>query len=316
MSLNELSFPESAVLLITFNRPEQTRHVIQSLKENKIKRLYIANDGPRPGNLEDVNAREEIKSIISGIDWECTVHTNFREENLGGGPGPATAISWAFEHEDRLIILEDDCVPANCFFDYCSEMLERYKDDTRIWHISGNNYNEEFELPHSYTFSHFCHIWGWATWKRCWDKYDLYLSKIDQFEAIGGLDNVLPERKMSRFYTIKYHLISDNRSVKPYTWDYQLGFTIYSNNGLCIVPKNNLVKNIGYIGEHTSKKLDVHDFNISENFSIESHPAFIVPNREYDIYHFKNFITRKKPLSYRIVNRMKKIAKSLYSRPK
>ena len=110
--MNEKFIPEAPVLLITFNRPDYTRQVFEKIRQAKVKKLYIANDGPREGNLEDQKAREEIKQIVNDIDWECDVKTLFYDKNLGCGWGPATAISWAFENEDKLIILEDDCVPS------------------------------------------------------------------------------------------------------------------------------------------------------------------------------------------------------------
>ena len=107
--MNNIEIPEAPVLLITFNRPDYTLQVVEKIRQAKIKKLYIANDGPREGNMDDQKAREEIKNIIDSIDWDCEVHTLFQEKNLGCGWGPANAITWAFENEDRLIILEDDC---------------------------------------------------------------------------------------------------------------------------------------------------------------------------------------------------------------
>lgn len=133
---HEIMIPESAVLLITFNRSDNTREVFRQIKQAKIKKLYVANDGPREGNENDVIEREKIKLLLQEIDWDCELHTLFQEKNLGCGWGPATAITWAFENEDRLVVLEDDCVPALAFFPFCNEMLERYKDDNRIWRIS------------------------------------------------------------------------------------------------------------------------------------------------------------------------------------
>lgn len=158
----------SPVLMIVFNRPEMTLKVFEAIKWSKPKKLYVAADGPRPGNAEDEKNCAIVKEIVKQVDWDCEAHYRFAEMNQGCGPSPYNAISWAFKNEDRLIILEDDCVPAQTFFLYCDELLENYKDDTRIWIISGNQYNEEAVItPHSYFFSRYSHSWRWVTRKRC-----------------------------------------------------------------------------------------------------------------------------------------------------
>ena len=50
------------------------------------------------------------------IDWECQVYKNFAEKNMGCGKRMSSGISWAFEQEEKLIILEDDCLADFSFF--------------------------------------------------------------------------------------------------------------------------------------------------------------------------------------------------------
>ncbi len=205
---------EAPVLLITFNRPETTRVVLDALRNAQIKTLYIFNDGPRPGIESDNYYRKEIQKLISDIDWDCRLYTLFSETNLGCGPGPVAAISWAFTNEDRLIILEDDCVPAISFFEYCNELLERYKDDARIWRISGDNYSEEFPVETSYIFSFFGHSLGWATWKRCWENYDFYMDLLPDFENSDGFYNYFADKKMARYFSNSLWIIYKNSNMR------------------------------------------------------------------------------------------------------
>ena len=107
---------KTPVLLIAFNRPDYTRQMLNALKISNVENLLVFRDGPRPMNNHDKVACEEVKNLVENIDWQCSVKTNFMNNNLGCGWGPFTAISWAFQYTDRLIILEDDCIPVPAFF--------------------------------------------------------------------------------------------------------------------------------------------------------------------------------------------------------
>jgi len=300
---------EAAVLLVTFNRPDYTRQVFEQIRKAKIVRLYVFNDGPRAGNQEDVAGRTAIQSILQEIDWPCQLQTFFPEKNLGCAVGVSSAISWIFQHEEKAIILEDDTVPALTFFTYCNEMLERYKNDTRVWMVSGNNYNEEYELSSSYTFSRSAiHIWGWATWKRCWDQYDITLDVWPSFYQSGGFNNVFNSSIEINFWTKRYLQLYENReAVTRKTWDYQYVLSLQINGGLCIVPAKNLVTNIGHTGVHTDAVHSGHNKPVDDTFKATSHPAFILPNVGYDSHHVRSFWKKKKPVTTRINNKLKKI---------
>jgi hypothetical protein len=305
---------KAPVLLIVFNRPESTEKVFSVIRNARPSKLYISADAPRPGNIEDEKKCSLVKKIIQKVDWNCKVFYRFSEVNQGCGPGPYNAISWALEGEDRVIILEDDCIPALSFFDYCSELLERYKNDTRIWIISGNQYNEEaVETPHSYFFSRYGHSQGWATWKRCWSTLDINMEKWPLIKQQDIFKAVFPSREETLFFKKIYDHAFSNISLNNHSWDIQFSFFLRSNNALSIVPKKNLVSNIGYLGTHSSRKLWFHDSEVDESYSIKSHPDFILPDVNYDKYHFKHHWKRKSSLFYRIKNKIFKILKSKIS---
>ncbi len=276
----------SAVLLITFNRPDNTKIVFDKIVNSGVKKLYVFNDGPRDNNEEDQQARVEIENMLKEYKGDCDIRTLFSKTNYGCGPGPVKAITWAFEKEDRLIILEDDCVASRSFFGYCDELLERYLYDTRVWLVSGNNYNEEYPLAHSYRFTRYGHTWGWATWKRCWNEYDFQLKKFPEFLKNSGLENVFFTKKEAQLYKEKYFMLYGDEKMRSSIWDFQWGFAIQSNNGLSIMPAKNLVKNIGIQGTHAQGQGRFHNRKIYEDFKITSHPSFVLPDRQFELYHF------------------------------
>lgn len=299
---------ESPVLFIVFNRPETTQIVFDAIKSSRPQKLYIAADAPRAGNEEDRQNCAQVKEIVNQIDWQCDVHYRFAETNQGCGPGPYNAISWAFEKEDRLIILEDDCVPAQPFFSYCNELLELYKNDTRIWIISGNQYNEEaVKTPHSYFFSRYGHSWGWATWRRCWDQMDMSLSKYPLIIEQDLFKAVFRSQRETKFFQKRISQIYSNEDLKTHIWDFQFGFAVTSNGGLSIAPRKNLVKNIGYIGTHSEAKNPFHDRPVDETFKITLHPDFVLCDINYDAYHFKHHWNRKPNIFKRILPKIRRV---------
>ena len=298
---------KSAVLLLTFNRAENASKVLESIRQAKVSKLYISNDGPRAGNSKDAAEREKIREMIKTIDWDCDVRTRFFEENLGCGRAVSSAITWAFEEEDRLIILEDDCVPSQPFFDLCDYCLEKYLHDTRVWTVNGRSQHEDDEAFHGYdyTFSLYGHCWGWATWKRVWDGFDITSPTLKQFVAEGGMYNVFHTKKEARFATDFYmKKLLKNPDYYKSSWATPFGLYLLMNRGLTITPRLNLIHNIGMDGDHshvTSKKLPwVYQLQASTTYTFEKEPLFVLSNAEYCYNHYKKHMKKMHHSKYSI----------------
>jgi hypothetical protein len=282
------------VLLIVFNRPETTRVVFEAIRKAKPMRLYIAADGPRPGMAMDTLQCELTRKIVTNVDWDCEVKTLFHDVNLNCGVAPSSAFTWFFQHEVEGIILEDDCLPVQSFFWFCQELLERFRDDTRVMHIGGNNFLNGWKKDHdySYYFSQSGHIWGWATWRRAWQKYDF---------NIGLYDKVKRNRYFSRYFlnlAEEFYRLGKFDKTITHTgqvtwWDYQWDFARYVNSGLAIVPEVNLVKNIGFNESAThTKNSRSTDANINAyeiDFPLR-HPPYVIRDKESERKYLRNFI--------------------------
>ncbi|NLF42032.1 MAG: hemolysin activation protein [Bacteroidales bacterium] len=154
-----------------------------------------------------------------------------------------SGISWAFEHVDRLAIIEDDCVPSLPFFKFCEELLEKYKDDERIDMISGmNNLGIYEETPYDYFFSTAGSIWGWATWKRAWNSIDFNMEYINDKDAERLITNLHGKSLYKRVRTMHKKL---KRGERLTSWSLQKGMNMFLNSGLIVVPKKNLITNVG-----------------------------------------------------------------------
>lgn len=275
----------TAVLFLVFNRLDTTKQVFEAIRQAKPPRLYVAADGARAnkeGEAEKVQAVRDY--IMQNIDWECEVKTLFREKNLGCKYAVSGAITWFFENEEQGIILEDDCLPSQSFFWYCEELLERYKNDERVWHIDGTNFTGNSVLfEASYDFSSYALIWGWASWARAWKSYDIQLSGLELMLKRGYLEWFLGSSLAAEYWKVEFVKV---KNTEFDTWDYQWFYSIWKNNGLSIRPSVNMIKNVGFGSDatHTTKsnkmfeEMQRHEINIPLNI-----PELILKNPERDL---------------------------------
>ena len=160
---------DTPILFLVFNRPDTTSKVFQRIREIQPLKLFIAADGPRPEKEGEKEKCETVKrSVLENIDWPCEVKTLFRNNNLGCGKAVSNAITWFFQNVEEGIILEDDILPDKSFFNFCKDLLEKYRYDERIKVIGGSNIHKKAGIKDSYYFSSICRIWGWASWRRVW----------------------------------------------------------------------------------------------------------------------------------------------------
>lgn len=246
MVLTMESKVDCAVLFVVFNRFETASKVFEQIRLAKPTRLYIAADGPRtiPGEKE---ACDSVRSLAKNVDWDCELHTLFRDTNLGCKIAVSSAISWLFENEEMGMILEDDCLPDPSFFQYSKTLLERYQEDERVMMITGTNFRRRMsKMNGDYYFSQYYPIWGWATWRRAWNLYDINMKGWPEVRLSG----LLRERYGPFLGEILDEMLESTFESKINTWDCQWFLTCLKRDGLCITPRVNLISNIGFAGTH------------------------------------------------------------------
>ena len=296
------------ILVMAFNRPDLLRALLQRLREVKPQHLFVAVDGARidrPGEAQKV---QECRDLVATIDWPCEIHTLFQPENLGCGLGVSTAITWFFSQVERGIILEDDIIPDPSFFGFCSELLDRYEQDSRVFAVTGCNFVPRDAQTHpkdAYRFSRVAHIWGWATWRRSWDSYSL---------DIAGWQRQLGPRTLWKssggslagtlFWAMTFELMA-RKQVD--TWDAQLVYAAMRQGQLIATCNTNLVENIGF-GEdatHTERVVEIEPVG---TVALPTRVIAVEPDEKADawtrLHHFQvtlpgiahqtfNFATRK-----------------------
>jgi len=234
---------EAPVSLFIFNRPEETAKVLDVLRDVKPSTLLVHADAPRSHVAEDGAKCRQVRELVDRIDWPCDVIRNYSERNLGSFERIVSGLDFTFERYEKAIVLEDDCMPDPSFFSFCDELLERYLHDGRISVIGGFSNLHRQDLPYSYFFSRYTMTWGWATWRRMWNLVHLDMPLWPEIRA-NGLESVIPEKWIRKEWIRKYDAIYEKRIKNG--WDYQLQLTGWANNMLAIVPKVNLVRNIGF----------------------------------------------------------------------
>ena len=268
---------ETPVLLIAWRRPHTLRQVIDAIRPIAPKRLFVACDGPnpeRPGEADKVAATRAV--IEEEINWPCQIERLYSDTNQGCSVGPIRAISWFFEKVDEGIILEDDCVPHPDFFTYCATLLERYRHDTRVWCISGNNYqHNQWRGDGSYYFSRIPLIWGWATWRRCWQHYDPDLLRWPALRDSGLLSSLIEEQQERDFFSAMWEQ-TYTKTAPVSWWDYQWTFTCLSNSGLSVEPNRNLVSNVGFGEDATHTTGDADASMVAHGLTDLIHPSFML----------------------------------------
>lgn len=242
------------VALFVFNRPDLTERVFEIIRAAKPSVLFVSADGPRPDRPDDARLCAETLEIVKSVDWDCDVHWNVRDQNLGCGPAMSQGIDWVFEHVDRAILLEDDCFPDPSFFPFCDELLERYKDDTRISQIAGFNLAapEETFGDANYSFASYPFVWGWATWRRAWANYDFRMSSWPEFRDSGMLDGLHVNRSHRATLRREWDWVHAGNG----TWDHQWQYTSMSQHGLSIYPSTNLISNLGFRADATQTTIE------------------------------------------------------------
>jgi hypothetical protein len=282
----------TAVLFIAFNRPDTSARVFEAIRNAKPPRLYVVVDGPRQNQKGEIDKVAKVHKIIRTINWPCKLRTLFRKNNLGCKESVSRAITWFFEQEQEGIILEDDCLPHPDFFVYCQNLLNYYREDNRVWTISGSSFQSDRkeDINSSYYFSKYFDPWGWAAWRRTWKFYDSEIKFWPKWKDSIDWKNKLKDKAEQNYWKKIFDLIY---AKKIDTWDYSFIASILKNDGLTAIPNRNLISNIGFRKDatHTTNKKNRFSNRPIEELGMLVHPKKIeqdeVKDRNMFDYRFE-----------------------------
>jgi len=280
-----------AVLLVFFTRYHQFERVFEQVKKARPSQLLLYQDGPREGNKDDIEKIKKCRAIAENVDWNCKIYKYYQKKNIGCDPSGYIAHTWAFSNVDKCIVLEDDVVSSVSFFSFCKEMLDRYENDERVMLITGINLDGiTKEITSDYFFSSTTFTLGcWASWGRVVKQWDPEYTFLNDKYVFDKLQDIIKERKyVKNFMSICY----SHRTSGIEHFETILISNQYLNSGLTIIPKKNMINNMGVTDEgthfsgtisqlprgyrrvFTMKRYEIDILNIN-------HPMYVMDDREY-----------------------------------
>jgi len=272
------------ILIITHTRDESFKQVLSSVTNYSSDNILVFCDGPR--NEQDISSQKEISRIISKSKMEGnSIEFIHSKKNLGCKYGVIEAINQFFTRYEEGIILEDDCIPSDAFFYYCQHCLEQFRENNNILTIGGTNIlSSQVATNEDYFFSAYPLMWGWATWKHSWKKYDVSLQAWNQDNrkdifAFLSVNTILEKLYWNRNFN-KYKFDTNANA-----WGFAWILTSASNNCLNIVPKENLVTNVGFglDAVHTQNKSDSRNsIPFNNSFRVRKDNSKLMINFYYD----------------------------------
>ncbi len=309
----KLSIP---VAFFIFNRPDTTERVFAEIARARPPKLLVIADGPRANRANEAEKCAAARAIIEQVDWDCQVLTRYAEVNLGCKQRVSSGLNWVFQTVDEAIILEDDCLPHPTFFRFCEELLERYRQDERIMMVSGNNFQfGRKRTEYSYYFSRYSHTWGWASWKRAWQHYDVQVKLWPIIRDNHWLEDILGDNRAAKYWEVRFEECYNGLID---TWDFQWAFACWAQSGLSILPNVNLVSNIGFqIGAtHTTRRNRLANMPIEAMDFPLHHPPFTIRDTQADNLTEKKMLssTAFRHLAARVKNSLSDLSERLIVR--
>ena len=270
-------------------RPECQRRQWEVIKQARPRILFVVSDGGRTEE-EWALINENRNMVDSEIDWDCEVHKLYSDQNYGMYQNQMNANAYIWDRVDRCIFMEDDIVSSVSFFQFCAELLAKYKDDTRICCISGFNYLGDYDRPSSdYFFSKYYHVWGFATWKRVYQNYynfnygkDPYILDLLNHET-RNYDSF--RNKINAYATQEYY-----QGHKAFE-EFFLEFASYGYHQLTIIPTHNMISNVGATANATHfTQLSDLPKEVQKIFNMKTyeykfplkHPEYFISDYYYD----------------------------------
>ena len=247
----------------------------------KPEKLYIAQDG---APLQGKEAWQKVKDLLLQIQFDGELILWCSDTHLGCKKAVSSAITSFFEKEEKGIILEDDTLPSPNFFRFCDELLTKFEHTPEIGMISGNNKKGFVENGCSYETVAFCNAWGWATWKRAWERFDYKMVDYPIFQKQNGFQYVSAKKQIRQYWKRMMDQVyyPDSTDI----WDYQWSYAIWKNKSVCISPAVNLISNIGFGPDATHTLWEPDAMNNMPRFEMSfplHHPKKVKVNAKADL---------------------------------
>lgn len=296
----------SPILIIFYNRIDKTKNILENLLKlnNDYSRLYFSVDGPK--NYEDINKIQEVISLLRIFKKKLkNVELIINETNLGLQQNIVKSIDYVLSINDTIIVLEDDHIVSPEFFRFCDDMLKKFRNNERIFQISGSCYLPNKLKKDDIFFSKMPDCVGWATWKNSWAKLkrNFSLYEIYKEKKVQNYYNDFSKTHWFYEYLFREHCAVEKKGLWSTWWH----LTIIYENGLSVNPMKNLVIHDGLDNrpdtEHYNKTIEIKKKIVCEEINLHKIKNIEVTyNKTLDNFNFK-LIKKSDPL-FKLKNRL------------
>jgi hypothetical protein len=293
------------IVLFVYSRLWHTQQTVEALKKNELaseSELFIYSDAPK--NEEAKEKVKEVREYIKTINGFKRVTIIERENNWVLANSIIDGVTKIVNEYGKIIVLEDDLVTSPYFLKFMNEALEFYKDEKKVWHISGWNYPIECDKSADTFLWRVMNCWGWATWDDRWKYYE---------KDVNKLINHFSREDIKRF-NLKgaenfWGQVIANKKGKINTWAIFWYGTIFQNQGLCLNPKCSFVRNIGLDGSgihcgNNTLLVNMQQLNINQNIDFVK----IFQEDKQVVKQIKQYYKKsKKTFLIRVINKLSRM---------
>ncbi|MCB2141103.1 glycosyltransferase [bacterium] len=245
----------SPIVLFTYNRPQHTKQTIESLKKNRLaldSKLFIYSDGPKNTN-ESRSAVAEVRKYLKGVEGFRKITIIESKTNSGLAKSVAKGVSEVVNKHGSVIVLEDDLITHPAFLYYMNHALENYQNDIMVMQISGHMFDVNIEAETDAVFLPFISSWGWATWRRAWNHFDLNTSVPKTFKKDKALRYKF---NLDGAYDY-FRMLEAQMKGRIDSWAIIWYLNVFLESGLVLYPVRSFIQNIGFdgSGSHCGKSV-------------------------------------------------------------
>jgi hypothetical protein len=293
------------IIYFAYNRPDHTLHTLEALSKCRLAEdsdLYIYIDGPKE-NASEANKKniESVKEIAQLKKWCKNVTIIAAEKNKGLFRSITEGISAIVNRFGKIIIVEDDVLVSPGFLEYINDALNIYENTPQVMHISAFSLPEfdDVEVKESTYFYNHTTCWGWGTWKRAWDFFDVDVLSLRER---AKKEKSIYHLNMGHTFEFYWGLKAISKG-KFQDWNYNWHTSVFLNDGMCLHPTHSLVSNIGHDGSGTNcidsdqfknhkyiaDKIIVTPIPLVENAAIRKFHKKRIPFKVKFIFFFKHY---------------------------
>lgn len=235
------------IAVFAYDRPDHLRRCIEALQENELAAdsdLFVFSDAAKdPARAPRV---DQVRDYIRTIGGFKTVTVVEQPVNLGLAASVISGVTKLTRDFGDVIVVEDDLLVSPYFLQFMNDGLDIYADDDRVAGIHGYMFPTNRELPETFFLSD-PGCWGWATWKRAWDFFEI------EGEALRR--EIRRRNLVRKFnYDSQYDysgMLDEQIAGRNNSWAVRWYASVFLQNKLALHPHASLVRNMGQDGSGT-----------------------------------------------------------------